>query len=178
MGEIIPKQYWFVANTRSCQEKKVFEALSTLGLESYLPLQTVRRKWSDRVKILRQPVLPRIVFVHCPEPRRRTLSSEIYGITGFMMDRGRQSVAPLRVPDIQIESFRKFIDGLDGVSEVSFVSSPIQIGEKVRIINGPLQGFVCECVELHGRHHIAVRLGILGAAVAQVDIKDIIKMNI
>lgn len=173
MGEVASKQFWFVAMTRSCQEKKSVEALAGLGIECYLPLQKVRRKWSDRVKILEQPVMPRIVFVRCSPDRRRALASQVYGVTGFLMDRSLPATSPLVVPEKQLEQFRKFIDGMNGMAEVSITTSPIRKGSKVRILNGPLQGFICECVELSGKRHVVVRLGMLGTAVAQVDIKDI-----
>ena len=46
------KLCWYVGYTRSCQEKSVAKSLAALDVEYYLPIQKVRRKWSDRIKII------------------------------------------------------------------------------------------------------------------------------
>ena len=43
---------WFLLVVRAKQEPKVAEGLQAKGYEVFLPLHTVRRQWSDRVKIL------------------------------------------------------------------------------------------------------------------------------
>lgn len=149
------------------------EALAKLGVESYIPVQKVRRKWSDRIKLIDQLLLPHIVFVRCLETQRKTLLESVYGLTAFMMDRGSNQRKALVVPDSQMEDFKFVIDGMNGVAEVSMSAEPIRKGDTVEFVNGPMQGFRCECVEIRGKKNIVVRLGILGSAVVEVDAKDL-----
>ena len=41
---------WLVAYVKSCMEKKTAERLRAMGIECYLPVQSVIRQWSDRRK--------------------------------------------------------------------------------------------------------------------------------
>jgi hypothetical protein len=45
-----PSLNWFVVYTKPLTEKKVADRLCLLGIESYLPLYTTIRQWSDRKK--------------------------------------------------------------------------------------------------------------------------------
>jgi len=174
MGQVISREHWYVGYTRSCQEKKTAEALSRMGLECYIPIQKVRRKWSDRIKVVDHLVLPRTFFVRCTESRRRTLASEVYGIVCFMMDRGSAERKALIVPDGQMADFRFVVDGLNGEAPLEIVTEPIREGDMVKFVNGPLTGFVCECTEVRGKKSIIVRLGLLGSAVTEIDVNDIV----
>ena len=53
-----PQKQWLVAYVKSCMEKKTAERLTAMGIEHYLPVQTVERRWSDRVKRMEKLVLP------------------------------------------------------------------------------------------------------------------------
>lgn len=54
----VPRKQWLVAYVKSCMEKKTAERLTAMGIEHYLPVQTVERRWSDRVKRTEKLVLP------------------------------------------------------------------------------------------------------------------------
>lgn len=172
------KLHWYVGRTRSCQERKTAEALAKLGVEAYLPIQKVRRQWSDRIKTVETLLLPHTVFVHCDEITRRDMLSAVYGLVGYMMDRGSSERIALIVPDKQIKDFRFVVDNLNGVAdmEVQIASEPIRKGDMVQILTGPLAGFECECVDYLGNKSIAVRLGIVGTALVGVELKNVKKL--
>ena len=52
VGTEIPDYYakpqWFIGRTKYCHERKAADMLRSMGVEYFLPEQTVRRKWSDR----------------------------------------------------------------------------------------------------------------------------------
>ncbi len=47
---------WYVAYTYPKAEKRVQTRVRELGIDSFLPLRKVRKKWSDRVKIIEEPL--------------------------------------------------------------------------------------------------------------------------
>ncbi|HEV7622062.1 MAG TPA: transcription termination/antitermination NusG family protein, partial [Flavisolibacter sp.] len=47
---------WYAIYTRPRWEKKVNGLLIQKGIESYCPLNKVRRKWSDRIKLVEEPL--------------------------------------------------------------------------------------------------------------------------
>ena len=55
---------WYAVYTKPRWEKKVAGLLERKGIESYCPLNKVQRQWSDRKKIVMEPLFQSYVFVH------------------------------------------------------------------------------------------------------------------
>ena len=53
---------WYALWVRSRHEKSVAEILGGKGFETFLPLHTSRRRWSDRVQEVELPLIPGYVF--------------------------------------------------------------------------------------------------------------------
>ena len=62
MKEQVTKK-WLVVYTKPRWEKKVNTSLVNKGIEAYCPLNKVRRKWSDRMKTIEEPLFKSYVFV-------------------------------------------------------------------------------------------------------------------
>ena len=54
---------WYAIYTRPRWEKKVNLLLGGKGIESYCPLNKIKRKWSDRLKTIQEPLFKSYVFV-------------------------------------------------------------------------------------------------------------------
>ena len=54
---------WFVLKVKPRHEKKVSDLLENLSIKIYNPTIEVFRKWSDRVKKIKLPAIPGIIFV-------------------------------------------------------------------------------------------------------------------
>ena len=92
---------WFAVHTRSKCEKVVEASLAGF-CTTYLPMQTVRRQWSDRVKQLELPLIPSYLFVKGAYDNRLTIYRhpnvyEIVNIHGKL----------LPIPEKEIETVRK-----------------------------------------------------------------------
>jgi transcriptional antiterminator RfaH len=61
---------WFLLTVGSKQEQKVALALQAKGLEVFLPMQRVRRQWSDRVKVYTAPLFNCNLFCRFPHNSR------------------------------------------------------------------------------------------------------------
>jgi len=62
--KLYPK-LWYAFYCKSRSEKRLNDLLLRDGYESYLPLKTELRQWSDRRKKVKVPLLPGYVFVKC-----------------------------------------------------------------------------------------------------------------
>ena len=71
---------WFVIYTKSKSEKLVANGLRNLGFDVYCPLRKVQRKWSDRVKIVEEPLFRSYCFVNLKEEERHL----VYNVPGFV----------------------------------------------------------------------------------------------
>ena len=140
---------WFAVQTRSRHEKMVIRQLEQSGIESFLPLSTEVRNWSDRRKLVELPLFPGYAFVHIaysPQERLKVLQTE--GVVGFVGKHG-QGVA---IPANQIEDIKQVL-----ASDVPFSSHPfLQVGQRVRIKGGSLDGVEGILVAENGDQSIVI----------------------
>lgn len=152
---------WFAVYTAPRAEKKVRERFQQSGIEHYLPVQMVTRKWHDRLKKVEQPVLAGYIFVRIlPEEASKVLMT--YGAIAFVREQSRPAV----IPDSQIERLRQMVEMSN--EEVEFNIAELEPGAPVRIVRGELAGLIGELVEVKGKFKVAIRLAGLGCALTTV----------
>lgn len=130
---------WYAVYTRPRWEKKVAKQLEQKKIETYCPLNKVERKWSDRKKIILEPLFTSYVFVRAGDEDHLSVR-ETEGIVNFVYWLKKPAV----IRDEEIELVKRFMNDYQNVSlEKTFVS----VNSRVKIINGPLmerQGNVLE----------------------------------
>jgi transcription antitermination factor NusG len=99
------KRNWYAVYTRPRWEKKVYGLMVERGIEAYCPLNRVRKKWSDRMKWVEEPLFKSYLFVKVTE-EEMTKVRLVDGVVNFVYWLGK----PARVRDKEIESIRKFLD--------------------------------------------------------------------
>ena len=121
---------WFVVYTKPRWEKKVARAFEQKKIEYYCPLNRVQRQWSDRKKIIEEPLFTSYVFVRINE-LDQTAVRMADGVVNFVY--WLQKPAVVRVEEI--EAIKRF---MNEYTDVHLEKKPISINDKVRVINGPL----------------------------------------
>lgn len=122
------KKTWYAVYTKPRWEKKVYGRLTERGMEAYCPLNRVRKKWSDRVKWVEEPLFKSYVFVKVGEselPQVRLTN----GVVNFVYWLGK----PAMIKDKEIEVIRKFLNDYD---EVIAVPISLQTDSKITIRQG------------------------------------------
>lgn len=168
--EAYPKR-WVAALVQMCMEKKVGERLTKLGIENYVPTQTEIRQWSDRKKKVERVVIPMVVFVHTDEKTERSLRMHSF-IRKILTYPGQTAAAV--IPDDQINRLKFMLRQSD--SPVEMMERHLEVGDKVHIVRGALQGLegeLCKCVP--DKSMVAIRIEGLGYACVSVSIEDIEK---
>jgi transcription antitermination factor NusG len=130
---------WYAIYTRPRWEKKVHNLLVAKGIESYCPLNKVHRKWSDRMKVVEEPLFKSYVFVKVDEDSR-TAVRMTDGVVNFVYWNGKPAI----IKEKEIELIRKF---LDEHTDVSVIPTDIKPNEKVQVTAGAFidkQGKVLE----------------------------------
>lgn len=122
---------WNVLYTRSRCEKKVTALLSKQGIENYCPLNRVIRKWSDRHKLIYEPLFSSYVFVRPNAEDIYKISQLTNDIVNFVYWLGKPAI----VKESEIDSIKAF---LNAYTNVKLEKSDIQVNDNVRIISGPL----------------------------------------
>jgi len=116
--------------TRPRWEKKVNQLLTEKGLESYCPLNKVRRKWSDRVKVVEEPLFKSYVFVKVTDSDR-TAVRMTNGAINFVYWDGKPAV----IKEKEITAIKRFLDEYENVEARP---NQLKVNQRVRITNGSL----------------------------------------
>ncbi|WP_315819831.1 transcription termination/antitermination NusG family protein [Paraflavitalea speifideaquila] len=84
--------------------------LVEIGVECYCPLNKVHRKWSDRIKIVEEPLFKSYVFVRVNE-EEKTPVRMVSGVVNFVYWQGKPAV----IKDKEILAIRKFMNDYEDV---------------------------------------------------------------
>jgi transcription antitermination factor NusG len=149
---------WYAIHVSSQHEMQTHNDLCARGFEAFLPQHKVRRRWSDRVKVLDMPLFPGYLFSRFDvNDRIRVLS--LPGVAQIVGS-GRM---PIAVEDAEIESLRTLVS-----SQISLAPWPyLHAGQRVAIDHGPLAGV--EGIVLRagdGKQRVVVSVTLLQRAVA------------
>ena len=96
---------WFLLRTRSKQERKVADALQAKGYEVFLPMHTVRRQWSDRLKTYDAPLFPGYLFCRFSLTQEKLMVLKTPGVV--LIYPGIET--PLPMLDLEIELLRRIM---------------------------------------------------------------------
>ncbi|MES1159526.1 MAG: UpxY family transcription antiterminator, partial [Bacteroidota bacterium] len=99
------KKTWYAVYTKPRWEKKVYALLTEKGMEAYCPLNKVKKKWSDRVKWVDEPLFKSYVFVSIPEDEQ-TAVRMVSGVVNFVYWLGKPAV----IKDKEIALIRSFLN--------------------------------------------------------------------
>ena len=101
---------WFALYTKPRWEKKVNSLLNDKGVECYCPLNRVKRKWTDRIKTIEEPLFKSYVFVKVSE-EERTKVRLTNGVVNFVYWNGKPAV----VREKEIQTIKLFLDEHENV---------------------------------------------------------------
>jgi len=145
--------------TRPRWEKKVASLLEEKGIEHYCPLNKVTKQWSDRKKVVLEPLFKGYVFVQIAEDRKWDLLN-VNGILNFVYWLGK----PARIREEEIATIRKFMNEF---SDVEVVEGLVPLKATVRIKQGVLMNYHGLVLEVSG-NKAKVRIESMGIQLSAV----------
>ena len=140
---------WYALYTASNQEKRVEQHLRMKGVEVFLPLYTITKRWKNRMTMkLDLPLFAGYVFVRIALTERvRVLESPaVVSLVG----NGRE---PLPLPDAEIETLRTGLR-LRQVDPYPY----LKVGNRARIRSGALAGLEGVVVRKDDRLQVVVSI--------------------
>lgn len=150
---------WYAVYVKSRYEKKTCKLLEDRHIEVYLPLLNRLKQWSDRKKMVEEPLFKSYIFV-------RTDLKNYYdilntpGVVRFVGFEGR----PAPVPDNQIMAVRQFVGDNDGALELDEIQS-FHEGQLVEIVYGEMKGLVGRLVSFNGKQRLIVDIESVGRSI-------------
>jgi transcription antitermination factor NusG len=149
--------YWYAVYTRSRHEHKVKIQLDDRGIENFLPLYKRISQWKDRRKEIQTPLFPGYVFVRIPLLEKLEVL-KTHGAVYLVRD----GQFPLSIPEESIFSVRRFV-------EEGLKCDPhpyLRIGQKVRIVDGPLSGIEGILVRKKNQRLLVVSIDLIQRSVS------------
>lgn len=148
---------WFALNTKFRYEGYVAKQLGAKGYEILLPVYRCRRRWSDRMKDVELPLFPGYLFCRFDVNDRLPILTTpgIIQVVGF-------GKTPVPVEDSEIVAIQRATR-----SDLTREPWPyLQIGEKVRVDRGALQGVEGILLSVKGGHRLVLSITLLQRSVA------------
>lgn len=134
--------HWYAINTRPRWEKKIAFILDTKGVENYCPLNKVVRQWSDRKKVVLEPIFKCYIFVKIEEDKKWDIK-RIDGILNYVYWLGK----PAKIKEEEIFTIKKF---LHEFTDVQVEQINFAVNQKVRIKQGVLMNYEGILLEVSG----------------------------
>ena len=150
-------KYWFALLVKPRHEKAVAAALRSKHFEEFLPLRSVRRKWSDRFKVVEVPLLAGYAFCRFePCDKVRILRTPgVRKVVGW-------GATPVPVEETEIQA-------LQTVMQAGLPAAPcpfLRTGQSIRLDCGPLSGLSGLLLQSRGRSRLVVSVTLLQRSVA------------
>jgi len=160
---------WYVVYTRPRWEKKVALLFENRGMEHYCPLNKVMKQWSDRRKVIMEPLFRGYVFVKLDEQIKWEVKN-VDGVLNFVYWLGK----PARVKQEEIDLIRKFLSEFESVD---VTEAGLKQDDQVRIKQGILMDYKGIVIEVSG-NKAKVKIQSLGIELsATFDVANLSRIN-
>ena len=134
---------WYAIYTRSRHEKFVETGLLKKGIEAFAPQITFKKKWSDRIKLVEEPLFKSYCFARFPLENRLDIISQKGGV----------KVVHFNNQYIPVEE--SVINSLKILTQNKIRLDPypyLEVGKRVIIRKGPLKGLEGFILEKRSRN--------------------------
>ncbi|NCI46940.1 UpxY family transcription antiterminator [Sediminibacterium soli] len=129
-----PERKWYAVYTKPRWEKKIDSLLKNKGIESWCPLQKIERQWSDRKKVIEEPLFKSYVFVYIADTERTgVLMTD--GVLNFVYYIGKPAV----IREEEVNLIKNYLNEKE--AQISVISSEgFREDTKIRVNHGVFMG--------------------------------------
>lgn len=154
-----PSANWYLLYTNPRAEKKVADELKRKDIEVFLPLQKTLKQWSDRKKWVEEPLFKSYVFVYTELEKNFYPILNTNGVVKFINFQGKTAIVDKR----EIDLVKRILGDITLQAE-TLESSPLEIGDEVEIIGGPLLGNKGKLIQIQGSQKVMLELNTMQQA--------------
>ena len=162
-----PEKQWYILYTHPRMEKKLAKILELRQIEYYLPLLRLKKKWSDRFKLVVSPVFPSYIFIKMIFSETKNKVITLPGAHHFLtINHEPQTVAEddLNMVKLFIE---KYPESVKTQKEAILVP-----GKKIEIKHGYFKGYKGTITKIKNKARLCVQLPV-GNVSVEVNIDDL-----
>ncbi|WP_223439259.1 UpxY family transcription antiterminator [Polaribacter litorisediminis] len=150
------KVFWYALRTNSRSEKQVHERLQKQGYESFLPLMTTIKQWSDRKKKVVVPLISSYVFLQ-GTPKDLLNVVKIQGVVGVLRYLGKPAI----VQEDEINNLKILTKNSEGAKKIT----PRSLANyaAVEVVDGPFKGLKGVYMATSGKQKVIVQVDVLNS---------------
>jgi transcription termination/antitermination protein NusG len=148
---------WFAAYTMSRHEKSIAAQCERIGIEHFLPLYVVHKKWKNRIRVdVQLPLFPNYIFVRLL-PGTHVALLRVPGVLTMVGN----ATGSVPVPAADMDALRQFVR-----CKAFLPHAYVHSGDAVRIHRGPLKGLTGVVLRRNNGLRFVVTLDLIGKSVA------------
>ena len=145
---------WFAIYTKYKCEKYVVDQLSRKGIAAYVPLVTVTKRYTSKVKRYQVPLINSYAFVQIVKNQYvQVLETE------YVYSYIKQRKNLISIPQAEIDILKMVVGEIENVQVGEFTLAK---GDEVEIISGNLTGIRGRLIEKEGKNTFTVQLTSVG----------------
>ena len=165
MGDSLKQWFWVALHVQPRRERFVAHLLHEKGYEEFLPIHMrSRREKADKAAV---PLFPGYLFCKFKPANHGSKIISTPGVIRILGEPGK----PTPVPEEEIGAVRTITEYRTDCRTTDY----LQVGEKVRIINGPLCGITGILTSVHNTRMLIVAVTTLRRAISvQIRANDIV----
>lgn len=137
---------WYLLYTKSRYERVVEEQAQKAGFQSWVPLVTQLKQWSDRKKLVSEPLFRSYCLVRC-NPTDLTRLVGLPGAVKTVYFNGK----PASIRDEEIAQIREVLEARQ-YKEIAVTS--LSQGDLIRVRKGAFVNCIAQVEEFDGKHQM------------------------
>jgi transcription antitermination factor NusG len=150
-------RHWYALHVRPKYERVVANALTSKGLDCFLPVHRVQKRWSDRLHQSEEPLFPCYLFGRI-DPLRRLPILVTPGVISIVS----YGTEPARIDEGEMEAIQT-------IAQSQVLAEPwpyLQAGDTVCIEKGPLAGLSGILVRAKSSCRLVVSISLIQRSIA------------
>lgn len=148
---------WYALYVKSRTERKVAVEFDYNKVEYYLPLVKRLKQWSDRKKMVEEPLFRGYVFVNI-NIKDYDKVVQTQNVVKFISFEGHA----VPIPEAQINAIKLY---LEDTESQALKDSILIEGQEVEVVSGDLTGLKGNLVEVKGRKKVKVQIETVNSSI-------------
>ncbi len=142
--------HWYAVYTCLFHEKKVESRLKEKNIEVFLPKKTIVKKWSDRKKLIEEPLIRPYIFVYVSQKEYYHVLM-IPSVLHYVCFNGKAAV----IPDSQIGILKKITEN---IIDYEITETRFSVYDRVMIRSGTLKGCCGDIIQIDSLNYLVINI--------------------
>ena len=169
------QKYWYALRVTYSREMKVKEHFDNLGIETFIPMQTVERIVSGRKRKMIVPAIHNLIFVRIEPPQIKQIKQSTALPICYIIN--PESKSPVTIDDRQMNDFITVCNSrIKSLKWIECSAAELRSGDRVEITEGMFSGVRGVMVRRNGRGHFVVSIEVAALSIS-VPAKSIKKIS-